>query len=64
MYLIARYFLNNSVLELDESAYFLDFEIPNSFGRAFRVWEGVQPGNWRKPIAHRFCVSETTTLRC
>jgi drug/metabolite transporter superfamily protein YnfA len=37
---MARYFLSNSVLKLNEAAYLLGFEDPNSFGRAFRAWEG------------------------
>jgi len=31
------YCLSNSVLELSEAAYLLDFEDPNSFGRVFRA---------------------------
>jgi AraC-like DNA-binding protein len=45
---MARYYLSNSVLELNEAAYLLGFEDPNSFGRAFRAWEGVPPGDWRE----------------
>jgi AraC-like DNA-binding protein len=45
---MARYYLSNSVLELNEAAYLLGFEDPNSFGRAFRTWEGVPPGDWRE----------------
>lgn len=48
---MARYYLSNSVLELNEAAYLLGFEDPNSFGRAFRSWEGVPPSDWRE--AHR-----------
>jgi AraC-like DNA-binding protein len=48
---MARYYLSNSILELAEAAYLLGFEDSNSFGRAFRVWEGVPPGNWRE--SHR-----------
>ncbi len=44
---MARYYLSNSVLELNEAAYLLGFEDPNSFGRAFRAWEGVPPSDWR-----------------
>ncbi|MGA7522004.1 MAG: AraC family transcriptional regulator ligand-binding domain-containing protein [Acidobacteriaceae bacterium] len=51
---MARYYLSNSVLELNEAAYMLGFEDPNSFGRAFRVWEGVPPGDWRE--THRCSV--------
>jgi AraC-like DNA-binding protein len=45
---MARYYLSNSVLELNEAAYMLGFEDPNSFGRAFRIWEGMPPSNWRE----------------
>ncbi len=48
---MARYYLSNSVLELNEAAYLLGFEDPNSFGRAFRIWEGMPPGDWRE--SHR-----------
>ncbi len=52
---MARYYLSNSVLELNEAAYLLGFEDPNSFGRAFRVWEGVPPSDWRE--THRSSAS-------
>jgi AraC-like DNA-binding protein len=45
---MARYYLSNSVLELNEAAYLLGFEDPNSFGRAFRAWEGIPPSDWRE----------------
>jgi AraC-like DNA-binding protein len=45
---MARYYLSNSALELNEAAYLLGFEDPNSFGRAFRNWEGMPPGDWRE----------------
>jgi len=45
---MARYYLSNSALELNEAAYLLGFEDPNSFGRAFRNWEGVPPSDWRE----------------
>ncbi len=48
---MARYYLKNSVLELNEAAYLLGYEDANSFTRAFRGWEGVPPGHWRE--AHR-----------
>jgi AraC-like DNA-binding protein len=48
---MARYYLSNSVLELNEAAYLLGFEDPNSFGRAFRNWEGMPPSDWRE--SHR-----------
>ena len=48
-HLMARYYLGNSALELNEAAYLLGFEDPNSFGRAFRGWEGVPLSDWREP---------------
>jgi AraC-like DNA-binding protein len=45
---MARYYLGNSALELNETAYLLGFEDPNSFGRAFRAWEGIPPSDWRE----------------
>lgn len=50
-HLMARYYLSNSALELNEAAYLLGFEDPNSFGRAFRAWEGIPPSDWRE--SHR-----------
>jgi len=44
---MARYYLSNSALELNEAAYLLGFEDPSSFGRAFRSWEGMTPSDWR-----------------
>lgn len=52
---MARYYLANSLLELNEAAYLLGFEDPNSFGRAFRAWEGVPPSDWRQ--THRASIS-------
>ena len=50
---LARHYLNNSVLELNEAAYLLGYEDSNSFVRAFRTWEGVPPARWReKQRAH------------
>jgi len=45
---LARHYLNNSVLELNEAAYLLGYEDGNSFVRAFRTWEGVPPARWRE----------------
>jgi AraC-like DNA-binding protein len=45
---MARYYLGNSVLELNEAAYLLGYEDAKSFVRAFRTWEGMPPGLWRE----------------
>jgi AraC-like DNA-binding protein len=45
---LARHYLNNSVLELNEAAYLLGYEDASSFVRAFRTWEGVPPARWRE----------------
>ncbi len=44
---LARHYLNNPLLELNETAYLLGYEDLNSFERAFRTWEGVPPAHWR-----------------
>jgi AraC-like DNA-binding protein len=45
---LARQYLNNSVLELNEAAYLLGYNDSNSFVRAFRTWEGIPPARWRE----------------
>ena len=45
---LARHYLNNSTLELNEAAYLLGYEDGNSFVRAFRGWEGIPPARWRE----------------
>jgi len=45
---LARHYLNNPVLELNEAAYLLGYNDSNSFVRAFRTWEGVPPARWRE----------------
>jgi AraC-like DNA-binding protein len=45
---LARHYLNNSVLELNEAAYLLGYNDANSFVRAFRTWEGTPPARWRE----------------
>jgi AraC-like DNA-binding protein len=44
---LARHYLLQSSLELNETAYLLGYEDPNSFFRAFQRWEGTSPGEWR-----------------
>jgi AraC-like DNA-binding protein len=44
---LARLYLLEPSLGLSQAAYLLGYENPNSFLRAFRVWEGVTPTEWR-----------------
>jgi AraC-like DNA-binding protein len=44
---MAQHYLLESSLELNETAYLLGYEDPNSFIRAFHQWEGTSPGEWR-----------------
>ena len=45
---LARQYLNNSLLELNEAAYLLGYNDANSFVRAFRTREGIPPARWRE----------------
>jgi len=44
---LARHFLLQASLDLNETAYLLGYENANSFFRAFHHWEGTSPGQWR-----------------
>ena len=44
---LARHYLKHSTAELNETAYLLGYEDANSFFRAFHLWEGTSPGEWR-----------------
>ena len=48
---LAHHYLKRSTVELNEAAFLLGFEDANSFFRAFQVWEGTSPGEWRA----RYC---------
>jgi AraC-like DNA-binding protein len=44
---LARHYLLNSSVDLNETAYLLGYEHAHSFLRAFHQWEGSSPGAWR-----------------
>jgi AraC-like DNA-binding protein len=47
---LAREYLNRPEIEVVEVAYLLGYEDSNSFYRAFRVWEGTTPSQWRSAL--------------
>jgi AraC-like DNA-binding protein len=44
---LARHYLKQSTVELNDAAFLLGFKDANSFFRAFQDWEGTSPGEWR-----------------
>jgi AraC-like DNA-binding protein len=44
---LARHYLKQSAMGLNEVAFLLGFEDANSFFRAFHGWEGTTPSEWR-----------------
>lgn len=57
---LARHYLSNPELELNEAAYLLGYEDSGSFIRAFRTWEGTPPAHWRETNRHKLA-SESTS---
>jgi AraC-like DNA-binding protein len=45
---LARHYLKQRTVELNEAAFLLGFEDANSFFRAFQIWEGTSPTEWRE----------------
>jgi AraC-like DNA-binding protein len=43
----ARAYLTDPTLDIKEVAFLIGYEDQNSFYRAFRLWEGDTPSNWR-----------------
>jgi AraC-like DNA-binding protein len=44
---LVRQYLGNASVEINEAAFLVGYEDPNSFYRAFRSWEGKTPAEWR-----------------
>lgn len=44
---LAREYLGDPSVEIKEVAFLIGYEDQNSFYRAFRLWEGDTPSNWR-----------------
>jgi AraC-like DNA-binding protein len=47
---LARHYLKQRAVELNEAAFLLGFEDVNSFFRAFQEWEGTSPTQWRTRV--------------
>jgi len=47
---LAHHYLKQPTVELNEAAFLLGFEDANSFFRAFQVWEGTSPTEWRSRV--------------
>jgi AraC-like DNA-binding protein len=60
---LAQQYLTQASLELNEVAYLVGFDDPNSFFRAFQRWEGVSPFRWRSRHLKPQPVAITRTRR-
>lgn len=47
---LARHYLKQRAVEVNETAFLLGFADANSFYRAFQGWEGTSPGEWRTRV--------------
>ncbi len=50
---LARHYLKQISVELNEVAFLLGFEDANSFFRAFQTWEGTSPSEWRTQFSKK-----------
>ena len=50
---LARHYLKQISVELNEVAFLLGFEDANSFFRAFQVWERTSPNEWRTQFSKK-----------
>jgi len=44
---MAHQYLSQPAIEINEAAFLLGYDDPNSFYRAFKTWEGTTPAQWR-----------------
>jgi AraC-like DNA-binding protein len=44
---LAHQYLAQPSIEINEAAFLLGYDDPNSFYRAFKIWEGTTPAQWR-----------------
>jgi AraC-like DNA-binding protein len=53
---LVQQYLKQPSIEINEAAYLLGYDDPNSFYRAFRSWEGTTPAHWRS--THQAAVAQ------